>query len=178
MTITFKTILVATDFSEPSNVAVQYGRALTEAFHASLHVLHVLDDATLSGVVGEGYIGPAPTFPQREQAIEQEARDGLNDLFSKVEREALKAHLTVMTGGVVAEILRYAQEHKIDLIVMGTRGRGGIPHLLLGSVAEEVVRKAPCPVLVVHHHQHDVANLGAKDIIRVSALAGGMPANE
>lgn len=168
VTVTFKTILVATDFSEPSNVAVTYGKALAEAFHASLHVLHVLDDAALRGVVGEGYIGPAPTFPQREPAIEQEARDELTDLFSQAERDKLKAHLTVVTGGAVAEILRYARREKIDLIVMGTRGRGGIPHLLLGSVAEEVVRKSLCPVLVVHPHQHDVANLGAQGVISAS----------
>ena len=121
MTIAFKTILVATDFSEPSKQAVTYGRALAEAFHASLHVLHVLDDATLRGVVGEGYIGPAPTFPQREQAIEQEAHDELTYLFSETERDRLNPHLAVVTGGAVAEILRYAQQEKIDLIVMGDR---------------------------------------------------------
>lgn len=168
MTVTLKTILVATDFSEPSNVAVTYGRALAEAFHASLHVLHVLDDVTLRGVVGEGYIGPAPTFPQREQAIERDARDELDSLFSDADRDKLKAHVTVATGGAIAEILRYAQEHKIDLVVMGTRGRGGLSHLLLGSVAEEVVRKSPCPVLVVHDRQHDVANLGAREVRSVS----------
>jgi len=168
VTITLKTILVATDFSEPSKAAVTYGRALAEAFHASLHVLHVLDDATLRGVVGEGYIGPAPTFPQREQAIEQEARDELDHLFSEAERGKLKTHLTVLTGGAVPQILRYAQEQKIDLIVMGTRGRGGISHLLLGSVAEEVVRRSPCPVLVVHQHQHEVVNLGAQGVRSMS----------
>ena len=175
MAITLKTVLVATDFSEPSNVAVTYGRTLAEAFHASLHVLHVLDDVTLRGGVGEGYIGPAPTFSQREQAIEQEARDELNYLFSDAERDKLKAHVTVATGRAVAEILRYAQEQKIDLVVMGTRGRGGLSHLLLGSVAEEVVRKSPCPVLVVHDHRHDAANLDARtalDVSRADAQTG------
>lgn len=168
MTTTLKAILVATDFSEASNVAVMYGRALAEAFHASLHVLHVLDDATLRGVVGEGYIGPAPTFPEREQAIEQEARDELDSLFSKAERDKLNVHLTVITGAAITEILRYAVEHQIDLVVMGTRGRGGLSHLLLGSVAEEVLRKSPCPVLVVHDRRHDVANLDAQGVTSVS----------
>ena len=168
MTITFKTILVATDFSEPSKVAVAYGRALAEAFQASLHVLHVVDEATLRGVVGEGYIGPAPTFPQREHVIEQEARDELACLFSEGDRDKLKPHLTVVTGGAVAQILQYAQQQNVDLIVMGTRGRGGISHLLLGSVAEEVVRKSPCPVLVVHQHQHEIVNLGAQRVLSTS----------
>ena len=168
MSISLTTILVATDFSEPSNVAVTYGRTLAEAFHASLHVLHVLDDVTLRGVVGEGYIGPAPTFPEREWAIEREARDELDSLFSSAERDTLKAHLAVATGGAIAEILRYAEEHKIDLIVMGTRGRGGLSHLLLGSVAEEVVRKSPCPVLVVHDRQRDMTHPGAREVLRVS----------
>ena len=164
MTLTFKSILVATDFTEPANVVVAYGRALAEAFHASLHVLHILDDAALRGVVDEGYISPAPNVP-REQAIERDSHDDLDHLFSESEPDNLRAHLAATTGDAVAGILRDAQEHDIDLIVMGTRGRDGI----LGTAAEEIVRKSPCPVLVVHHHQHDLANLGVKAVFSVSA---------
>jgi nucleotide-binding universal stress UspA family protein len=163
MTLIFKSILVATDFTEPANVVVAYGRALAEAFHASLHVLHVLDAAALGG--DEGCIGPAPNIPRRAQAIERDAHDDLNHLFSESEGDNLRAHLAATTGDAVDGILRDAQEHDIDLIVMGTRGRDGI----LGSAAEEVVRKSPCPVLVVHHPQHDLINLGVEAVSSVIA---------
>src|SRR5262245_11532245 len=156
MTLTIKSILVATDFTEPANVVVAYGRALARAFHASLHVLHVLDAAALAGDRDEAYIGPPPNLHRRARAIERDTHDDLNPLFSESDGGNLRAHLAGTTGDAVAGILRDAQEHSIDLIVMGTRGPDGI----LGNAAEEVVRNSLCPVLVVHHHQHELVNPG------------------
>jgi len=76
-------------------------------------------------------------------------------LLTEAERSALRARLLTRVGHPFVEVVRYAREESIDLIVMGTHGRGAVGHLLLGSVAERVVRKAPCPVLTVRHPQHE-----------------------
>ena len=157
MTRTISNILVPTDFSDPSDAALNYGRELARTFGASLHVLHVLDEAEMRGVVGAGYIGPSPTLARREQLVEQAVRDRLDDLFDESDRRRLNAHVRAVTGGPVCEILRYTQEQKIDLVVMGTHGRTGIAHLILGSVAEHVLRKSPCPVLTVHGPHQELA---------------------
>lgn len=157
MTRAISNILVPTDFSDPSDAALNYGRELARTFGASLHVLHVLDDAEMRGVVGAGYIGPSPTLPQREQLIEQGVCDRLDDLFEESDRRQLNAHVKAVIGEPVGEILRYAQEQKIDLVIMGTHGRTGIAHMILGSVAEHVVRKSSCPVLTVHGPRHELA---------------------
>jgi nucleotide-binding universal stress UspA family protein len=117
----------------------------------------VLDEAEMRGVVGAGYIGPSPTLPGREHFVEHEVRDRLNHLFEEPDRRQLDAHVRTVTGEPVSEILRYAQEQKIDLVVMGTHGRTGIAHLILGSIAEHVLRKSPCPVLTVHGPRRELA---------------------
>jgi nucleotide-binding universal stress UspA family protein len=125
MVISLKQILVPTDFSEPSEVAVRYAKALAEAFQASLHVLHVIEDPYLYGWSAEGYI---PSLPTLRDEMEKTARD----MLGKTLREA-----------------------DVDLIVLGTHGRAAIAHMLMGSVAEKVVRKAPCPVLTVRRPEHE-----------------------
>jgi nucleotide-binding universal stress UspA family protein len=157
MTRAISNILVPTDFTDPSDAALNYGRELARAFGAALHVLHVADYAETCGVVGAGYIGPSPTLSRREQLVTQAVRDRLNDLFDESDRRRLNVHVSAVTGEAVREILRYTHEQKIDLMVMGTRGRTGIAHLILGSVAEHVLRKSPCPVLTVHGPQQEVA---------------------
>jgi len=157
MTKAISNILVPTDFSDPSDAALNYGRELARTFGAALHVLHVLDEAEMRGVVGAGYIGPSPTLPGREHFVEHGVRDRLDHLFEEPDRRQLDAHVRAVTGEPVSEILRYAQEQKIDLVVMGTHGRTGIAHMILGSVAEHVVRKSPCPVLTVHGPRHELA---------------------
>ena len=71
------------------------------------------------------------------------------------ESERATTMVTTLVGSPAGEILRYATEQEVDLIVIGTHGRGAIGHMLLGSVTERVVRKAPCPVLTVRHPQHE-----------------------
>jgi nucleotide-binding universal stress UspA family protein len=149
--IALKQVLVPTDFSEPSESAVKYARAFAEAFGATLHVLHVLEDPFIYAPTSEGYVVP----PQFYEEIERTARDRLNKVLPDAERGKLHAKLTVQKGSPFVEIVRYAKTNDIDLIVMGTHGRGPIAHMLLGSVAEKVVRKAPCPVLTVRHPEHE-----------------------
>ena len=150
--ISLKNILVATDFSEPSDVAVRYGRALAEAFDARLHILHVVSDS-LSLPWATMADGLAMADVQRRW--EEEASKRLQRMLPESDRAALRTVLVTRTGDPVRQIADYAMQTHADLVVLGTHGRGPVAHMLLGSVAERVVRTAPCPVLTVRHPQHE-----------------------
>ena len=144
-------ILVPTDFSEPSDEALQYAKGLAEKFNASLHVLHVLEDLAAHAWTTEVYVSALPGV---HEEMERQARERLDQALSPDEQAKYKAELVLRMGSAFVEVVRYAREQAIDLIVMGTHGRGAIAHMLLGSVAERVVRKANCPVLTVRHKSH------------------------
>jgi len=150
--ILIKRVLVATDFSEPSDAALTYGRELARTFAATLHVLHVTDNMTLQ----YGLEGYSTLLPEMQEDVEASARQQLDGLITVQDRLALQAKPVVITAVAKAvAIVDYATDHAIDLIVMGTHGRGAISHLLMGSIAERVVRTAPCPVLTVHHPERE-----------------------
>jgi nucleotide-binding universal stress UspA family protein len=149
--IALKQILVPTDFSEASEAAVRYACALAEAFGATLHVLHVMEDPFLYAPTSEGYVLPAHVFEE----MERNTRERLNKVLSDADLARFRSRLVLKKGSPFVEIVRYAKREDIDLIVMGTHGRGPIAHMLMGSVAEKVVRKAPCPVLTVRHPEHE-----------------------
>jgi universal stress protein A len=134
-----QTILHPTDFSERSGYAFQLACALARDYGARLVVLHVATPPTI--VYGEGVLPPDP------QLLSQEAKEQLNQL--EVPDSNVRAERRYEEGDPATTILRAAQEIHADLIVMGTHGRTGLGRLLMGSVAEQVVRKAPCPVLTV-----------------------------
>jgi nucleotide-binding universal stress UspA family protein len=95
-------------------------------------------------------------LPELQQDVEEAARKQLERLITEEDRVALHAKPVVITAvSKPAAIVGYASEHRMDLIVMGTHGRGAVSHLLMGSVAERVVRTATCPVLTVHHPEHE-----------------------
>ena len=146
MKLALRQILVPTDFSDESRAALAYGAALAETFSASLHVLHVLQ-----AIVAPEAVPGQDESRQLEAAVEATAWEELRALLPGDECARLHATLAIEWGTPVSEIIRYAQEHEIDLIAMGTHGRGGLKRLILGSVAESAVRGAPCPVLTVHH---------------------------
>jgi universal stress protein A len=152
MTIVLRQILVPTDFSDESRAALAYAAALAETFNASLHVLHVLQAIVATEPVPVQY-----ESRQLEGAVEATAWEELRELLAGDDYARLKATLAIEWGLPVAEISRYAQEHEIDLIAMGTHGRGGLKRLILGSVAESTVRGAPCPVLTIHHAERHVS---------------------
>jgi nucleotide-binding universal stress UspA family protein len=150
--LTLKTVLVPTDFSEASESALRYGKAMAEAFGASLHVVHVMEDLLAHAWAAEVYVS---SMPQLRDEIEKESRQRLGALLTDAERKTFRAETALLAGNPFLEIIRYAKAHEVDLIVMGTHGRGPIAHMLLGSVAEKVVRKSPCPVLTVREAQHE-----------------------
>jgi nucleotide-binding universal stress UspA family protein len=151
--MTLKNILVATDFSEPSDAALAYGRELAARFNATLHVLHIAENIYITTFGAESYAAVAPDL---QAEVEDSARARLQQLVLDSDGSGPRTTPVVMTSGSPAfAIIDYAGEHDIDLIVMGTHGRGALAHLLMGSVAERVVRLAPCPVLTVRHPEHE-----------------------
>jgi nucleotide-binding universal stress UspA family protein len=151
MKIALRRILVPTDFSEESHIALKYGVALAEAFDASLHVLHVLE--VIAGA--EPLAWQIDSRKSVESAIEATAWDELRRLLTPEEHERFRATLALEWGSPFVEIVGYAKEHQIDLIAMGTHGRGKVARLIIGSVAENVVRSAPCPALTIRHPERE-----------------------
>lgn len=151
--ITLKNVLVATDFGEPAGAALTYGRALAHAFGARLHVLHVVEEVYISSYGSEFYIPPDPNVQNEVDAAARKQLDSL--LIDSDGSGPLTEGVLRHSNSASQAIVEYAKAAAIDLIVMGTHGRMGVAHLLLGSVAERVVRTASCPVLTVHHPEHE-----------------------
>ena len=141
-------ILVPTDFSATADAALDYAYELAGKFGASIELLHVLDDPfVVDGMASEAYISEAPVL---RTAMLQEAQERLRHRASP--REGIpRIETEVIFGHGARTIAEYAAERGADLLVMGTHGRTGFAHLMLGSVAERLVRTAPCPVLTVRH---------------------------
>jgi nucleotide-binding universal stress UspA family protein len=144
--IAIKRILFATDFSDCAKAAQEYAAAFAAQFHAELHVLHVLPDVAL--MVPDP--GTSLSLPQNYVLdLKNDAQKAIDKLFPDAVKDGQTIVRSVRMGNPFYEIVNYAEENKIDLIVIGTHGRGALMHLLMGSVAEKVVRKAGCPVLSV-----------------------------
>src|SRR5690349_22845679 len=150
--ITLKNILVATDFGEIADAALLYGRSLANKFGATVHVLNVADSLFTKAFGPES----AAFLPTLQIDIENAAKTRLAELVVDTDRSGPPTKPVVLTSSAPAiAIVDYAKNNEIDLIVMGTHGYKGVTHAVMGSVAERVVRMAPCPVLTVHHPEHD-----------------------
>ena len=145
--IALKKILVPHDFSDTSEAAVRYATALAHNFGAKLYLLHVSDKAKFE---------MATEFPLGlDGTLEDAVRERMLRILSPREQMEFKPTFEFRSGVPAAEIIRYAKAEEIDLIVMGTHGRGLVAHMVLGSVAEKVVRTAPCPVMTVRNPEHE-----------------------
>lgn len=140
-----KTILCATDLSETSEEAWRYTLMLADVFAAEVSLLNVVSPLEFAGIGDMRVPPPTGWLEGRVAASDKE----LARKQQEVETFGLRAHHRVKVGAPAATVVAEALEARADLIVMGTRGRTGLSHLILGSVAEAVIRKAPCPVLVV-----------------------------
>ncbi len=150
MNVEIHRILFPTDFSPSSLQAQRYACALAEQFSAELHALHVVPDPL-------PVPGPEGSWVLQDLSVPTLIHEAELELAVRMEA-ALPGNLTVVrsvhVGKPVQTIIDYAKEHGIDLIVIGTHGHTGLSHLLIGSVAEKVVRLATCPVLTVHPKDH------------------------
>ena len=145
-----KTILVPTDFSAPAERALAYARSLADAYGASLHLLHVIEDPFAAGL-HMGMVGAPPEG--YFEHLDQQSHARLGALLTPDEKKTYSAVIATRMGYAATEILDYVRDHgAIDLIVIATAGRGAVSRLMMGSVTDKIVRTAPCPVLTVHPH--------------------------
>lgn len=139
-----KRLLLPTDFSESARHAFAYALSLAQKYEADLHLLHVVD------------VPPHPyaseLFPGAMARVVEElsgyARVEMAKLVAEARAHGREPHERIASGKPAAEIVRIAAEQAIDVIVIGTQGRGALSHALFGSTAERVARRAPCSVLV------------------------------
>jgi universal stress protein A len=173
MHLELKRICVPTDFSEAAERALLYGVTLAETLSAQLHVLHVLQDVgdivahpdfTRHGDSARKYFNELALEAGGPEGEDEQTIHFLRTLQQGAEKQfeeaplgdrmnALGAIRAIRYGNPVEEIIKYAERHEIDLLVLGTHGRTGWKRMLMGSVAERVVRGAPCPVLTVRDRE-------------------------
>ncbi len=138
----FEKILFPTDFSESAENASRYAISLAKKYGSKLYVIHVVEPFTYTTDFGLDYSA-------QYMEMEASAKRLLNEIVASIKKDNLDVEGTVLSGEPFVEIIKYARQAHVDLIVMATHGRTGIEHMLLGSVAEKVVRKSPYPVLTV-----------------------------
>lgn len=146
-----RSILAPTDFSRHAEAALVYAFGIAERFGSELHLLHVLPEV-VAPIAPEPML--LPTLPPEYYAeSEATAREALEKLVRPEWSKPARIETVVRWGDTVSSIVAYATEQKCDLIVIATHGRSGLSHVLLGSVAERIVREAPCPVITVRNRE-------------------------
>jgi len=149
--VVLKKILVATDFGETSAVALAYGRDFARSYGAALHLLHVVEDLMIRYSPEMGI-----TSPVLQENLESSARGDLEAQVTADDRRTLTiVPVVIKSPSIPGGIVEYAKDQKIDIVIVGTHGRSGVKQFLIGSVAERVVRMAPCPVLTVRERARD-----------------------
>lgn len=144
--IAFDKIVVPTDFSADSQRALKFAQDLAGMFDAEIVVVHVLEPPVYPAMTfGAG----AATLPPLQDEMRKAVSTHLTRIMEEEFAEGAKARSVLREGSPFSEILAVAREEAADLIVIATHGHTGIAHLLLGSTAEKVVRKASCPVLTI-----------------------------
>jgi universal stress protein A len=162
-------ILVPTNLGEPSRTAVHYGVAFARQFGAKLFLLHVLDAKELDAVLETERVlevlspnaEPAATEPSALEVARNAARHDLSQLLEAADERDTGAEYLLRASGMLGPaeaISACARELDVELIVMGKHHLGFVEHLLAGSVAEKVMRHAPCPVLIVQHTEGAAAS--------------------
>ncbi len=144
-----KRILVPTDFSDCSRDALDYALSLADRLGAEVHLIHVFERPVYFEVGVSHSLQLGHNVNEWIRDLKAEATKQLDALAAEVRGRRPGTQASVREGTAVEEILKAAKESSADMIVLGTHGRTGLPHVVLGSVAERVVRMAPCPVLTV-----------------------------
>ena len=139
-----RNILVSTDFSDFSTAAIEYASSLALLYGARIHLVHVIEPGPVVGVHNVE-LNTSMLMNELETSAEEEMR---KFVYWKLKNNT-NLEQVILQGEPHREIVRYAQEHEIDLIVIASHGRTGLAHMLMGSVAEKIVRLSPVPVLAV-----------------------------
>jgi universal stress protein A len=140
--ITIKSILCPVDFSEASLNAVRYACEFAKAMNAKVYLLNVVEPRPMVADMSMNYI-------PLEEDLEKAATEDIDVMKSDIVKKGIAALSDIRIGQPADIILTLAADPEINLVIMGSHGKTGLSRLLMGSVAEEVVRKSPCPVLIV-----------------------------
>lgn len=140
-----KKILIPIDFSDYSKAALKYSVSFAKVFNAELILIYVVEPVIYPPDFSMGQVA----LPTVDLDLNTRAKEELDKLVKTEINSTLKARTTVRTGKPFVEIIECAKEEDIDLIIIATHGHSGVEHILFGSTAEKVVRKAPCPVLTL-----------------------------
>jgi universal stress protein A len=154
--IALKNVLIAADFGDSSRAALAYAREVASSFSATLHIVHVVDDLAARGTP---LLGPAMDLSGFQTESENDARGKLGAMLDDEARASGTLTAVLTSSHPASAILAYAGDAHIDLIVAGTHGRSGFADMFMGSVAQEIVRKALCPVLTVRQSVEEPAAL-------------------
>ena len=159
----FTRILVPTDFGAASEAALECAKELARRFNAHLYLLHVVEDPMATGVwTPEVYVGASAEL---RDTLLRDAKLRADQALTAAEREEFKAAIEIRVGAAADTIGEFAREMGITLIVMGTHGRRGLAHMFLGSVAERMVRTAPCPVLTLRQYRAHETSPGNAQLV-------------
>ena len=150
-TIALRKILVPIDFSEYSKKALHYAIPFARQFHAKILLLYVVEPTIYPADFSFGQIG----MPNVENELRVKGEQELQELITTEIKGVVPAEGLVKVGLPFVEVVSYAKEESIELIIVATHGHTGVEHVLFGSTAEKIVRKAPCPVLVVRSDERD-----------------------
>jgi nucleotide-binding universal stress UspA family protein len=167
--LTLQRILVPTNLGEPSKAALRYGVAFARQFEAKLFLVHVLPPKEFDAAVETERVietllpevdrsAGRRTEPDPEQVLRNAAREDLGRLLEADEERDTRAEYVLRPagfGGPGDEIVACAKDLDVELVIIGKHRQGFVEHLIAGSVTEKVVRQAPCPVLIVHHPEHE-----------------------
>jgi nucleotide-binding universal stress UspA family protein len=158
--IQIKRILVPTDFSESADHALTYGVSFAREYEAELILVHVVETLTV------GYASDLFPVPMAEvfDEISGYAKTEIGKHATAIREKGIAVREMVVQGKPSAEITRIAKEESVDIIVLGTHGKGMLDQALFGSTAERVIRKAPCPVLTCQLHQHEFCEEAGKGL--------------
>ena len=140
--VEIRTILVPVDFSKPAEQAMNYALRLARIFGSQIRLLHVIEASTV--------VTDSMTWVDFYSQVKAVTQPMLENLAKTIRQAGVQVKADLVRGTAYAEIVKQARRHRVDLIVIGTHGRTGLQHLMMGSVAERVVRMAPCPVLSIH----------------------------
>ena len=149
--IALRKILVPIDFSDYSKKALHYAVPFARQFNATIYLLYVVEPTIYPADFSFGQIG----MPNVENELRTKGEQELQELITNEIKGAVPSEAFVKVGLPFVEVVSFAKDEKIELIIVATHGHSGVEHVLFGSTAEKIVRKAPCPVLVVRSDERD-----------------------
>ena len=143
----YKTVLFCTDFSKNADYAFEFAFGIAKRDEGLLYILHVIPENPHRTLVDASATGE--DLERLEESIKEDLDNRYREHYAKKIENGIKFEIATKSGGKDEEIIKFAKEHKADLIVMGTHGRTGIGHVLFGSVAERVLRRSRFPVFII-----------------------------